>query len=543
MNKSLYLYDTTLRDGAQFKGISFSLQDKLSITQLLDDFGMDYIEAGWPGSNPKDAAYFEQAKNLNLKHATLVAFGATRKPDIKVQQDPQIQSLLSADTPAVALVAKFWQFHIEKVLHTSLQENLNMIFDSVAFFKQQHKELILDAEHFFDGFKDNPDYCIECLQVAIDAGVDNVTLCDTNGGTLPQEIATITQTVAQQFPRLKLGIHCHNDCELAVANSLQAVNSGVSLIQGTINGYGERCGNANLVSLIANLMLKDANTRFAFNATVKASKLTKLSNDIANIANIPLKAEAAYVGNNAFSHKGGIHVAAIAKASRTYEHIAPSAVGNQRDIAVSELSGRSNIKLQAKKLGLDVSLNFQQVLDSIKELEHSGFSLENASGSFEMLVRKHDISFVPHFSILNIQISTVDFNQPNQNKSELCTAIVKLKVKQKISHVVAEATGPVDALNLALKKALSEFFPSVAKMKLTDYKVSIINPEKASAATTRVWIESGYQQQRWATIGCSDNIIKASTQALVDSYQLFLIKFADLSQTTSSKEVIPHGNT
>ena len=381
MNEQLFLYDTTLRDGAQYKGISFSLQDKLKITQLLDDFGVDYIEGGWPGSNPKDEAYFRHARTMGLRQAKLVAFGATRKPLQDVEQDLQIQSLLAADTPVVALVSKFWRFHVETVLRTDLKENLSMIYDSVAFFKFHDREVILDAEHFFDGFKDSPDYAFQCIETAINAGVDNVTLCDTNGGSMPDEIAATVAAVKARFPKLSLGIHCHNDCELAVANSLTSIKAGVRLIQGTVNGYGERCGNANLVSLLGSLLLKPSfNQSLHFNHTVKEKNLTTLSKQVADIANMPLKADAAYVGNNAFSHKGGIHVAAIAKASQTYEHIDPERVGNQREITISELSGKSNVQLQAQKLGLDVSRNFAQVLDSIKSLEKTGLTLENAPG-------------------------------------------------------------------------------------------------------------------------------------------------------------------
>lgn len=526
MNEQLFLYDTTLRDGAQYKGISFSLQDKLKITQLLDDFGVDYIEGGWPGSNPKDEAYFRHARTMGLRQAKLVAFGATRKPLQDVEQDLQIQSLLAADTPVVALVSKFWRFHVETVLRTDLKENLSMIYDSVAFFKFHDREVILDAEHFFDGFKDSPDYAFQCIETAINAGVDNVTLCDTNGGSMPDEIAATVAAVKARFPKLSLGIHCHNDCELAVANSLTSIKAGVRLIQGTVNGYGERCGNANLVSLLGSLLLKPSfNQSLHFNHTVKEKNLTTLSKQVADIANMPLKADAAYVGNNAFSHKGGIHVAAIAKASQTYEHIDPERVGNQREITISELSGKSNVQLQAQKLGLDVSRNFAQVLDSIKSLEKTGLTLENAPGSFEMLVRKQDETYQPHFTVLNIQINVNDLNKSTRHNAELCTATVKVRVKNKIAHVVEEASGPVDALNLALKKALTIFFPHINDMQLTDYKVSILDPEKASAATTRVWLQSGYKNQRWATIGCSDNIIQASTQALIDSYQLFLIKY------------------
>ena len=539
MSKQLYVYDTTLRDGAQYRGISFSLQDKLKITQLLDNFGVDYIEGGWPGSNPKDEAYFKHAKNLVLKHAKLVAFGSTRKPMLEVDNDPQIQSLLSANTPAVALVSKFWTFHIETVLRTDLTQNLSMIYDSVAFFKAHGREVVLDAEHFFDGFKDNQDYTFQCIEAAVRAGVDNLTLCDTNGGSMPQDIEYAVKAVRNKFPTLSLGIHCHNDCELAVANSLSAVKSGVSLLQGTINGYGERCGNANLISLLANLLLKQSfNQEFGLNSDITSERLSDLSKEIADIANIPLKADAAYVGDNAFSHKGGIHVAAIAKASQTYEHLNPSLVGNQREITISELSGKSNVQLQAQKLGLDVSRNFQQVLDSIKALEKKGLTLENAPGSFEMLVRKQDKSYQPHFTVLSMQVGVNDMNASTQPNADTCTATVKVRVKNKIAHVVEEASGPVDALNLAFKKALTSFFPQVQAMQLTDYKVSILDPEKASAATTRVWIQSCCKDstahdQCWATIGCSDNIIKASAQALIDSYQLFLIKHNHLSQNST----------
>ncbi|WP_223670655.1 citramalate synthase [Kangiella shandongensis] len=526
MNKRLYLYDTTLRDGAQSKGISYSLDDKLTLTQKLDDFGFDYIEGGWPGSNPKDEAYFQRVKRLKLKHTKLVAFGSTRKPYIAVEHDPQVKALLDADTPVIAIVCKFWSYHVEKVLRTELSENLEMIYDTIRFLKQHRREVILDAEHFFDGFKHNREYVEQCIQVALNAGVDNVTLCDTNGGSMPQEIAAAVTSIRQQFPQLSLGIHCHNDCDMAVANSLLAVSSGASLIQGTVNGYGERCGNANLLSVLANLQLKSPyNDEFKLTSTIDSGRLTQLAHDVADITNIPLNNSAAFVGHHAFNHKGGIHVAAISEASDTYEHIAPELVGNHRQISISELSGKANIKLQAKKLGLDVSRNFQQVLSNIKSLEQTGLTLENAPGSFEMLLRKQEPSYQASFNILNIQIHTSDVVLAADKQTHPCIATVKLEVGNTVSHVAAEAPGPVDALNRALKKSLIGFYPQLKAMKLTDYKVSIINPQKASAATTRVWIQSGFNGHHWATIGCSDNIIQASTQALVDSYELFLIKY------------------
>ena len=496
---------------------------------------MGYIEGGWPGSNDRDEGFFKKARKEKYKNAKLVAFGSTRRARQKCDQDFNIQSLLNANTSTITIVGKAWDFHVSEALKITNDENLELISDSISYLSKRVDEVFFDAEHFFDGFKDSPDYAYQCLEAAIEAGVDNVTLCDTNGGTMPSDITSIVSKVHAKFPQLSLGIHCHNDCELAVANSLASIKSGVTLLQGTVNGYGERCGNANLISLLGTLLLKPTfNQAYTVNSNVKSSHLSTLSKQVADIANMPLKADAAYVGNNAFSHKGGIHVAAIAKASKTYEHIDPAFVGNQRDITISDVSGKSNVQLQAKKLGLDVSRNFEQVLESIKSLEKNGLTLENAPGSFEMLVRKQDESYQPHFTVLNIQSSVNDLNMSTRHNSELCTATVKVRVKNKIAHVVEEASGPVDALNLALKKALTSFFPQVRDMQLTDYKVSILDPEKASAATTRVWLQSGYKQERWATIGCSDNILKASAQALIDSYQLFLIKFSDFTEGKQS---------
>ncbi|NVK21404.1 MAG: citramalate synthase [Kangiellaceae bacterium] len=518
MTNTIRVYDTTLRDGSQTNGISFSLADKIAICKLLDDFQVDYIEAGWPGSNPKDMALFEQANEIGLSHSKLVAFGSTKRPNNKVEEDPQIRQLIEANTSTITIVAKFWDFHVTDILRTSLEQNLVMIKESISHLKSYNKEVFVDAEHFFDGFLSNPRYSYQCILAAVEAGADNITLCDTNGGSTPAQIQNAVEQIKIQFPDLSLGIHCHNDCDLAVANSLSAIESGVDLLQGTVNGYGERCGNANLIPLIANLTFKN-NTQFKQDFDLK--KLSKLAHAIANIANIPLNANAPYVGENAFTHKGGLHVSAIAKYSKSYEHIDPLLVGNDRTITISELSGRSNLKLQAKELGFNINDISYELLEQVKEQEQQGLVLENAGGTFEMLIRKKQSDYKSPFDLKKIQVQTGNFIE----NTEFCTAIVKNEVNH-ISYLAAcESKGPVDALDKAIKKTLVAQYPQINEFELVDYKVSIVDPINATAAKTRVWIQASAFGKTWSTIGCSDNILKASAEALADSYQLFILKF------------------
>ncbi len=518
MDKKLKIYDTTLRDGAQTFGISFSKNDKIKISKILDDFNIDYIEAGWPGSNPKDKDFFEAMKKQPLSHSKLVAFGSTKKPYIDITKDRQIQDLIDADTPVIAIVAKFSQTHTEKILKTSLKENLKLIAETVSYLKSFDKEVIVDAEHFFDGFKENPEYVQACAKTAFDNGADNITLCDTNGGSTPNEIKDIVRQLYPTFPAASFGIHCHNDCELAVANSIEAVANGIDLIQGTINGYGERCGNANLISLIPTLKFK---FHKPFSSPILFNELTSLANKVANISNKPLHNQAAYVGQNAFTHKGGIHVSAVAKLTSSYEHIDPTLVGNRRDFTISELSGRSNIKLQATKLNLDLADNETSILSEVKELENKGLSFENANGTFEMLVRKYSTSYQTPFELVNVRVQTQDL----LSASQVCEATIKVRIANQIKHVVSEANGPVDSINKALLKALIDDYPFICSFQLTDYKVSIIDPENAASAKTRVWVEAKAHGDSWSTVGFGENILQASTQALADSYELFLHKY------------------
>jgi len=518
---NIKLYDTTLRDGSQGRGISFSVEDKLKITALLDESGFDYIEGGWPGSNPKDCEFFKRVRDVVLKHAKMAAFGSTRRHSIDVEDDENLKLLLLAQTPVVALVGKTWDFHVKEVLRTSLEENLAMISESIRWMKEHGKEVILDAEHFFDGYRVNPDYALETLKVACQAGVDTITLCDTNGGTLTWKIQEIVSSVkeilAKQGMHVTLGIHVHNDAGLAVANTLAAVMAGCTHIQGTINGYGERCGNANLISIIPNLQLK-----MGYNclSTLGLKSLADLSLKVSGIANLNPDKQAPYVGSSAFAHKGGIHVAAVEKNSASYEHIDPSLVGNKRTFVISELSGRGNIRMRAAELGLKLQGNEKAVLEKIKELEHKGFQFENAEGTFELLLRKDSPDYKPPFEKVDMMV----VSECRRNSVFTVEAMVKLKIGDEITHTVGEGVGPVNALDQALRKALIPYFPKLNNVNLIDYKVRILDPDQATGATTRVTIEASSPSEQWSTVGVSYNIIDASYAALIDSYELFILK-------------------
>ncbi len=514
--EKIFLYDTTLRDGSQRRDISYSLSDKIKIAHLLDDFGVDYIEGGWPGSNPKDAEFFEYFKTHKLNNSQLVAFGSTRKIFAKVDQDKQVLSLLAAGTQVVTLVAKTWTLHVEQVLRTTLEENLKMIEDTVSFFKQNNREVILDAEHFFDAFKDDADYAIRCLKIAEKAGADWIVLCDTNGGSLPGDISSSIK-VAKQKLSIPIGVHTHNDCELAVANSLVAVESGATQIQGTINGYGERCGNANLTSIIPTLQLKMGLKCLQHN---DLNKISELSKQVAELANINLDPFAAYVGSAAFAHKGGIHVAAVERISASYEHISPDVVGNHRQVIVSDLSGRSNIRLRAENLGLQIDQDEVEILNHVKELENKGLPLEGADGTFELAIRRMENDYQRPFELIETNVHSSSKHEDGFNNQ----ASVKIRYQGKILHTIAESDGPVDALDKAIRKALEPVYPELKNVKLTDYKVRILDPENAASATTRVWIEASDDNNQWSTVGCSASIVEASSYALADSFELFLLK-------------------
>jgi 2-isopropylmalate synthase len=505
------LYDTTLRDGTQGEGISLSCDDKLKIAKRLDEFGMHYIEGGWPGSNPKDADFFRE---VQTRRAKLVAFGSTRRARTRPEDDANLRALLEAETPAVALVGKSWTLHVARVLETSLEENVAMIAESVAFMKARGLEVVYDAEHFFDGYRADPGYAIATLRSAAAAGADWITLCDTNGGSLPSWIGAVIGAVSAELGT-PLGIHAHNDSELAVANSLAAVEAGCRLVQGTINGYGERCGNANLVSILPTLRLK-----MGLECAGRLERLTELSRTLAEIANLSPDAHAPYVGASAFAHKGGIHVAAVEKIAASYEHVAPESVGNRHRVVVSELSGRGNVRVRAAELGLDVSGREREVLEQVKEMEGRGYQFEAAEGSFELLARRGDRNYAAPFELLDV----VALSERRSSEGTIAEATVKLLVAGVVIHTAAEGSGPVHALDRALRKALVPAFPDLAEVRLTDYKVRILDADKATAATTRVLVEAARGDVRWSTVGCSPDIVQASVLALADSYELCLLR-------------------
>jgi 2-isopropylmalate synthase len=534
------LYDTTLRDGTQREGLSLSCEDKLKIARALDELGVHYIEGGWPGSNPKDAEFFERVKGLGLQHARVAAFGATRRAGTSCEDDLNIRALVEADTPVVTLVGKSSVLHVERVIETTLDENLAMIGDSVAFFKALGKEVVYDAEHFFDGYKLDSAYALRTLEAAARAGADVLVLCDTNGGALPQEVAAALRAVQQHLAttddrrptavgRPQLGIHTHNDGALAVANAMAAVQEGATQVQGTINGYGERCGNMDLIPLIANLQLK---LGYQCVAHEQLGRLSEVSHFVAAVANLNPDHHAAYVGRSAFAHKGGIHVAAIEKVEASYQHIDPTLVGNQKRVVVSELSGRGNIRVRADELGLRLNGAERSVVQKIKELEHRGFQFEAAEGSFEMLVRRSAADYRPPFELLDFTVIV----EKRGDRDIMSQAMVKVRVGDTVMHTASEGDGPVNALDGAIRKALLPHYPELAEVRLVDYKVRIIDEHKGTAATTRVLIESGRGEERWSTIGAAQNIIEASYQALWDSLELPLVRDSERAEPETENQ-------
>lgn len=507
------IYDTTLRDGTQRENISLSVADKIRITHLLDELGVAYIEGGWPGSNPKDAAYFEAMQDVKLEHARVTAFGATCRKGSDPATDANIKALIDAKTPVVTVVGKTSMLHVTEVLQTTPEENLRMIRDSLRYLKSLGKEVIYDAEHFFDGAKLDLEYALETVQAAVEGGADCVVLCDTNGGTLPWEVTRFVQMVRDAFSGVELGIHTHNDSELAVANSLAAVQSGVTHVQGTINGYGERCGNANLCSIIPDLELKmDVHCVPADGL----QRLTHLSRTVAEIVNLAPDDHLAYVGKSAFAHKGGIHVAAIRRNVDSYQHIDPALVGNEMRILVSDLSGRGNLLSKAEEFGLDVSkAEAVRVLNEIKELENEGYVFEGAEASVATRLYRARPDYVPIFNLIDFTVLVED----RRDRGALSEAMVKLDVKGDVVHTAAEGNGPVNALDLALRKALLPYYPEIADFQLADYKVRILDSKSATAATTRVLIDTQNGAKRWSTVGAGTNIIHASWLALVDSIE------------------------
>src|SRR3954471_3902994 len=518
--RSIQIYDTTLRDGTQGEGVSLSLQDKLQITPRLDEIGIDFIEGGYPASNTKDAEYFQRATKLPLKQAKICAFGMTRRRGMKAADDSGIQALVAAETPVVTIVGKTWDFHVTEVLRVSLQENLDMIAETVGYLAGQGREVFYDAEHFFDGYKANPEYAAQTILAAAKAGAKLVILCDTNGGSLPEAVAEWTRAAAKALEPAKVavGIHTHNDGELAVANSLAAVDAGAVQVQGTINGIGERCGNADLISVMANLGLKKG---YHVLGGRRLTHLTELSRFVYEIANLNHRNNQPFVGQSAFAHKGGMHVHAIARATSSYEHMDPALVGNERRILVSELSGRSNIvALTARhKLADDKDL-MDKILKQVVDLEAQGYHFETAEASFDMLVQRVAGTFRPHFERVkyHVGVSTQGDGQP------VTEATVKIRVHGEERLEVAEGDGPVNALDAAMRKALNGDFPGLRDMRLIDYKVRVVNSEAGTAARIRVLIESSDHQDVWGTIGVSENIIEASWLALVDAIEYKLYK-------------------
>ena len=510
--KKIQIYDTTLRDGSQGENISFSLEDKLHIARKLDELGVDYIEGGWPGSNAKDVAFFERARELKLKHAKLAAFGSTCHPRHDVTHDKNLQALIESGTPVVTIFGKSWDLHVKVALGVSLKENLDLIRNSVAFLKSHGREVIYDAEHFFDGYKADPVYALETLKAAEEAGADLLVLCDTNGGTMPADLGARFEA-ASKHVRIGLGIHTHNDCDMAVANSIAAIQLGAVQVQGTINGYGERCGNANLCSVISNLELK-LGVRSIGKENLK--HITEVSHYVSELANMPHRTDLPYVGKSAFAHKGGIHVSAVMKESSAYEHIDPAVVGNERRVLVSELSGKSNVIYKAVELGLTLdqsSPDAKVVVDKLKEMEHDGYQFEGAEASFEMLFDRLVHHSKEFFELDGFRLITEKKGE-GQAYSE---AVIKLRVDGKEEHTAAEGVGPVSALDRALRKSLITFFPCIKDIRLTDYKVRVLNPKGATDAKVRVLIESSDGHDTWGTVGVSENLIEASWQALVDS--------------------------
>ena len=556
----IQLFDTTLRDGAQAEGVSLSCDDKLHIAARLDEFGVDYIEGGWPGSNPKDMEFFERAgRELTLKHARITAFGSTCKRDTDPADDPQIQLLLEADTPVISLFGKSWDLHVREVLQTTAAENLRMIRESVAYLAKNGREVIYDAEHFFDGYKKNADYALATLKQAIAGGASCIVLCDTNGGSLVWEIGEIVRAVCRELSadifstmeggnghgssarpgagRVTLGIHAHNDSETGVANSLEAIRNGCTHVQGTINGYGERCGNANLVSIIANLQLKMG---YDLVSAEKLAYLTDLSHYVNDLANLRPNTHQPFVGQSAFAHKGGTHVNAVLKNVESYQHVHPELLGNQTRVLVSELSGKDNISIKADEFGVEGLSREKEraVLQQIKEMENIGFAFESAEASVDLMLRRSQEGYRPSFSLIDYTVAVA--NRAGRGLSSEAT--IKVEVGDQIYHEVAEGNGPVNALMLALRKAIQRYFPQLDRMHLLDYKVRILNSDQGTGASVRVLITSSDGARNWTTVGASTNIIEASWTAISDAVEYFLLTYDQQEFTGTTARGEDFGN-
>jgi 2-isopropylmalate synthase len=513
----IQIYDTTLRDGSQGEGVNFSLQDKLLIAARLDELGFDFIEGGYPLSNPKDAEFFQRAADVDFRHAQVAAFGMTRRRGVAAKDDVGMQALRDSKAPVCTVVGKTWDLHVTEVLRVDLPENLAMIRDSVAFLAAEGRRVVYDAEHFFDGYRHNPEYALETIRAAGEAGAEIVVLCDTNGGSLPEWIVEAVEAAGKAL-RVPVGIHTHNDCDLAVANSLAAVAQGAVQVQGTINGIGERCGNADLVSVIANLVLKKGHEALTPDGV---RRLTQLSRYVYEIANMNFRSTQPFVGASAFAHKGGMHVHAVNRLASSYEHIEPESVGNERRILVSELSGRSNIVAKTTKYQIDHDDELMsRILDRVVAMENAGYQFEAAEASFDLLVKKVAGAYEPKFERIHYRVNV----ETDEGREALTEATVKLRVNGHVEHVVAEGDGPVNALDNALRKALTPAYPSLEEMHLVDYKVRVINSTEGTAARVRVVIESRDHDEVWSTVGVSENIIEASWLALVDSVEYKLHK-------------------
>lgn len=516
--EKIKIYDTTLRDGMQTEGISFSLEDKLAIAGCLDELGVDYIEGGYPASGPKDTQFFAEVAKLGFRNSKITAFGSTRRIDNKAEDDASLNAIVSCKAPAATIVGKTWDLHVTKVLGCSLEDNIMVCADSVKYLKKHGLEVIFDAEHFYDGYKENPEYALKVLRAVAETGIDAIALCDTNGGTLPNEIYEITKTVCGQLKPLTIGIHTHNDSDCAIAGSLAAVHAGARHVQGTINGLGERCGNANLCTVIPNLAFKMG---FDVLTPEKIKSITEVSRSVFEICNLTPVTNMPYVGESAFAHKAGLHVDALRKNKRTYEHVDPALVGNERRFLISELSGKSNIlaELEKAKIAEDKKLA-KKILERVQNLENEGYQFESANASFDLLVRKIMGTYKPSFELIRYSTKV-----EKRNSGELITeATVKLKIGEQVEHVVGEGDGPVNALDAALRKSLENFYPAIKDMHLVDYKVRVVNGREGTAARVRVIIESRDKKDIWGTVGVSENIIEASWQALVDSVEYKLQK-------------------
>ena len=527
MRERIEIYDTTLRDGAQGEGVNFSVADKCRIAEHLDALGFDFIEGGWPGSNPRDIAFFEQARTLRLNHARVAAFGATRRKQITCDKDQSIQALLKAETPVVTVFGKSWLLHVTDALRVEPDENLDIIADTIAYLTARVPFVIYDAEHYFDGYRANPEYAMATMKAALSGGPQRIVLCDTNGGSLPEFIAAATREVMELVRTLPacstpeagvlIGIHCHNDGELAVANTIAAVSAGATHVQGTINGYGERCGNVNLCSVIPNLELKLGRIVLG---PERLTRLRETAHFVSEVANFSLDSRAAFVGDSAFAHKGGVHVSAVERNPQTYEHISPEAVGNRRRVLVSDLSGRANLLAKAEELGFDIH-DEQHVLDELKRLEHDGYEFEAAEASFELLVQRLRGTHQPYFELLGFRV----IDEHRGASMPMSEATIKIKVADCVEHTAASGNGPVNALDRALRRALGKFYPTLSQMHLSDYKVRVISSRlSGTASLVRVLISSGDEHATWGTVGVSPNIVEASWRALVDSVEYKLAR-------------------